>query len=718
MRNLVWIILLIAAARAQKYRFCAPAEVNDATCISLQRGDSKVSCVHVADSAECAIRIAEGEADFGIFNAEELLLAVQFYPTVLQPILQLRHKEMQTEEFEFQTVAVIPADLTGMETAPGERVKRLRNAGLCHPGFSESQWWTDYILKHFENTVNPLQCQDNVTAIESELRNLRDFFGKACRPGEWVADISYDRELKRKYPELCALCDDTVNCRYSNRHHHGHYGALQCLTRGYGKVAYVALKYVQEYLKTNESFQFLCPSGTVESLSSNSPCAWLQQPWSVIVARKEIEDSLKPSLLDWLRNRSQSWHYDLSKIIQEDSWAFELPEKTSAITYLSKGREIVLDNIKTCGKNIRWCTISREETIKCKWVAKAVRALGIAPSISCIQSNSTFQCFRDIQENRTDIIVIDSNYGYLARTVHKLSTILYSETEDDKNSIILAIVPEPNGDNYPITGFQDLKGKRACFPEYSGISWLSFINTARVSDVVSSKSCDYPLLMSRLFSGACTPGIEDTDHSPNHVSSDIASKLCSSCRHQNNTSCAVNETNRYYGDKGAMRCIDEGAGDIAFVEYENIKDHIVDQHTYRVLCKNGSLAEKSGLNFDKFCALSITIDSEVVGRKNKDEQITELDTILALLKMENWLGYRANVRRPIHIYGPFNRTLNLLFKDSSAGLVSISLTKESVLAYKELFTHVETCNGSCAATVNFIFVALIALYHLLSNHVH
>lgn len=54
-----------------------------------------MSCLRVTDSAECAIRLAQGEADFGIFNAEELLLTYQFYPSQIQPLFQLRHKERQ-----------------------------------------------------------------------------------------------------------------------------------------------------------------------------------------------------------------------------------------------------------------------------------------------------------------------------------------------------------------------------------------------------------------------------------------------------------------------------------------------------------------------------------------------------------------------------------------------------------------------------------------------
>jgi len=151
-----------------------------------------------------------------------------------------------------------------------------------------------------------------------------------------------------------------------------------------------------------------------------------------------------------------------------------------------------------------------------------------------------------------------------------MSTVLYSETEMNKNSVILAVIREPSDDNYPIKSWDDLKDKRACFPEYGGLSWLSFINVARTSNIISSNDCDYSLLVSELLSGACTPGIEDFDHSRTAIPPDVTSKLCSACRYQNNTSCAVNETNRYYGDSGAMRCINEGAGDIAFIDRANL----------------------------------------------------------------------------------------------------------------------------------------------------
>lgn len=83
-------------------KFCAPVDtISDDACYALQRGESKVLCLRVTDSAECAIRLAQGTADFGVFNAEELLLTYQFYPLDILPIFQLRHKDRQEGNTKF-----------------------------------------------------------------------------------------------------------------------------------------------------------------------------------------------------------------------------------------------------------------------------------------------------------------------------------------------------------------------------------------------------------------------------------------------------------------------------------------------------------------------------------------------------------------------------------------------------------------------------------------
>lgn len=132
---------------------------------------------------------------------------------------------------------------------------------------------------------------------------------------------------------------------------------------------------------------------------------------------RELADTLKRKLSDWLSQdpSKAEWKRDFSRVIEEEGVAIDTIEN-SLPAYLTKGREIDFKDTQTCNRTIRWCTIGDLDTSKCKWVARAMAALGIEPSITCVKTNSVFECLRKISvEQQADIITIDSNYGYVAR---------------------------------------------------------------------------------------------------------------------------------------------------------------------------------------------------------------------------------------------------------------------------------------------------------------
>ncbi|XP_012287691.1 transferrin-like [Orussus abietinus] len=706
------------------FKLCAPKTIPDNTCLALQRG-GQVSCHPVEDSSECAISLITGAADFGVFTSEELLLAYQFYQTGLQVITEVRHEDRAQDEFEFQTVAVVPSNLSvGMDPFEG-----LKNGGFCHPGFSDAQVWNDYVLKYFEKRVYGSTCSNDLSVAENEGENLRSFFGKACRPGGWVVEGGTDEILKENYGELCALCDGPDTCSYKNTNNHGHDGALDCLTSGRGKVAYVALSFVQQYFALNHEskgnvidYQFLCPDGGFQPLATKNPCSWIHQPWPVIVAKEDRAADVLDGLGVWLTDsQAYDWTVALKEIVKKNAKVEHMKKPIPVADYLSRGGDLTVPN-RSCGKDTRWCTISELENNKCKWVSQAAVLHGIEPRISCVKKNSSLGCFREIQEKRAEIIAIDSNYGSIVRQVFNLSTVLYIQTENDRNSVIVAVVRE--GRENVITSFSDLRKRTACFPEYGGIAWLSFVKAARENKVISD-SCDYPGIVSEFLSGACAPGVSETNHWKSaedfSEASEGISVLCSLCPpEKNNRTCSANDENPFYGDSGALECL-ERTGDIAFVEAKNLNEDIrsgnIEPSNYRVLCKNGSLAQYTGFIVDEHCALSVTIDSEVVSRKSESSVDFE-DMTEVLLKIEKWLGYRANSLRPIHVYGPFNGTRDLLFKDSASGLEGSSSTVKSVLAYKELLSHVDACSKAPTAAASALTFSIFLLSTSLHIFVH
>lgn len=64
----------------------------------MQRGNSEVNCQRVQDSIECAARIRNGTADFGVFSAESALqLATLGWPE-LTVVKELRHQDRLTRK--------------------------------------------------------------------------------------------------------------------------------------------------------------------------------------------------------------------------------------------------------------------------------------------------------------------------------------------------------------------------------------------------------------------------------------------------------------------------------------------------------------------------------------------------------------------------------------------------------------------------------------------
>lgn len=90
---------------------CTTSRFND-QCIQLQRGSSGVNCQRVQDGIECAQRLRNGTADFGIFGPETALLLASLKYDGLTVVKELRHKdringsflESKTKSLQFCTI--------------------------------------------------------------------------------------------------------------------------------------------------------------------------------------------------------------------------------------------------------------------------------------------------------------------------------------------------------------------------------------------------------------------------------------------------------------------------------------------------------------------------------------------------------------------------------------------------------------------------------------
>ncbi|XP_052871790.1 transferrin-like [Anopheles cruzii] len=707
-----------------------------AECEQLQRGQSGVVCVSVQDSVECAQRIRNGTADFGVFSAESALLVAGLGWEGLTVVKEVRNAERSNEPHDFQAAVVVRSRYTG-------GVDGLSGLRYCHPGlhYGRTQRWTERVLKHFERRVVPTPCDDNLhTATEIETAGLSKFFGQSCRPGLWSQIPKEDASLKEKYSSLCAMCPNKASCSYDSAIG-THQAALQCLERD-GDVVYASVVEIKRFFSERTTivndFSYLCQNGTLRPVSGE-PCVWLTQPWASVMAASTKAVQVSSMIDAWLGKVAGSpaqWESAIIDILTRHrtdrltgSSSIQAP-----IDFIRPHREMPLPS-DLCGTTGRWCTTSLEEKDKCEVLAKAALTSGVLPNLQCNNPiPNRISCLSEIAGDRADFAGIDSNYGYLARRFN-LSAALYQETDKEKYSRVVVLVRENSG----FDRFEKLRNSKACFPEFGGIASIAFVNVGRSRGIFDRNECNYGRLMSDFFVESCAPGSRDQMHDPEGENSD---NLCALCRYaetpvplsrssddveavpvdgvdgegmvvdgidpalrQNinveatvdrNLLCSASDSNRYYGTRGALRCLQE-AGEVAIIEAQNLADHAkalsMNENNYRVLCRNGTLATYTGFTVDEECYLTTIVDGEIVVRRHWQKSD---NVVHALSSLDQYLQNDPDFR----MYNIFGGVKNLLFEDSALGLVSPQHAElgTAVQNYIRLFENIEDCQNAGTST--------------------
>lgn len=374
--------------------------------------------MYAQDAVECAQRIQNGTAEFGVFSAENAYHLATLAWDGLTVIKEVRHNERLNQRFDFQSVVVVRSTHTG-------GVKSLAGVDFCHPGldYERGSRWTERFLKHFERSVVKSECASNgESANELEVAGLAKFFNAGCRPGTWSPIDKEDKMLKEKYPNLCSLCDNPETCTYEEAlGSTSHRLALECMRKSGNAVAYVDQQEAIDFFEANSGienqFSFLCPNGTMQAIGGNSqPCAWLSQPWKLIVSNNEKAVGLSLTLGRWIHSNT-GWESSLRQIIVPDSTSIVAVNAIVRLPdYIRPIRAVPISDITTCPAPIRWCTHSYEEKQKCEVVKAAALTSGIVPEIICApQKSDTVSCISDVSAGKADFVGIDSNYGYLAR---------------------------------------------------------------------------------------------------------------------------------------------------------------------------------------------------------------------------------------------------------------------------------------------------------------
>ncbi|XP_056607597.1 saxiphilin-like isoform X1 [Triplophysa dalaica] len=318
---------------------------------------------------------------------------------------------------------------------------------------------------------------------------------------------------------------------------------------------------------------------------------------------------------------------------------------------------LLLCSITCLGKKMRWCTVSEPEQKKCAELAKALAsvlppaALAAFGRLSCVKAYGTSDCINKIRDNKADLVNLDAGEVYSAVKQFGLTTVAKEIYKDGGCILAVAVVR-----NDSILDMRSLKGSRSC---HSGARWTAGWSLP-LGHLLSRNLLPWgenePLsqAVSGFFNASCVPG-----------ASAMGASLCSLCKgqrsyiRQKNFHCETSHSEPFYHNQGALRCLQSGAGDVAFVDHTAL-DSIAESEKdeFRLLCTDGTQAPLS--SYSK-CNLGRGPVGGVITRMNSRKIARKF-----LLAAQVAFGWRGKERQRFQLFESATYGgSDLLFKDTT-----------------------------------------------------
>ncbi|UYV72026.1 MFI2 [Cordylochernes scorpioides] len=632
MGAVAWVLVFgclggLASAQipSQVIRLCVDAEKGQSYCPGLE-ADTNLECIYGKDKLDCIKKVDEGKADLMEVDAHDIYIAGHWYN--LEPIAHQYYS--REREFRYQSVVLVKKNLN-IGALDG-----LKNRKACFTGVGRTAGWElPLAVLREEGAMQPQPHGD--------LASAANFFGPSCAPGDFSSDPIISNYLKEKYSSLQQLCPNP-------QQYAGYEGALRCLDEGLGEVAFTKLDALDEYKQKNPEIiseaKYLCVDGSTRDLTE-APCTWANRPLPAFVAKdsdSEIKknqyvEELKKIFRDYGNNRP-SWFNNILVSNGENIIGVENIVGTTYRAYL--GRFLATIEKPEYGK-VRWCVTSDKEESKCQDFSAQAYARRIRPVIMCHRVESQSQCIN----GGSDIVTLDGGDVYMAGRYHGFVPVAAEYYGSSDNSYFsVAVVRADSG----ISSLADLRG------------WVVPVGTLIDMELLQDGVCDREAALADFVSAACVPGSNNP-------------QLCAQCigDEEGNNRCARNSAERYSGYGGALRCLAENAGDVAFVKHSTVQEFAdgasdepwaaqLRSQDFKLLCRQpGNLQPVE--NYEN-CNLASNPAHYVMARgdMNPEQQ-------LALAAMMADVNRKFAPNNPhFKLFAPYDGVSDLLFKDYVSSL--------------------------------------------------
>lgn len=194
-------------------KICVPNLVL-AACNELMSKKSEIAvieCVAGRDRVDCLDIVERREADFMAVDPEDLYLALKKKNEDYSVFSDIRTVVEEKAEFRYEGIILVKKN-SGINS-----LADLRGKKSCHTGFGRNVGYKIPITKLKKANVFKVDPDLTLSPVERELKALSEMFTQSCLVGKYSSNAETNANLKKKYANLCALCEDPSKCDYPDR---------------------------------------------------------------------------------------------------------------------------------------------------------------------------------------------------------------------------------------------------------------------------------------------------------------------------------------------------------------------------------------------------------------------------------------------------------------------------------------------------------------------
>ncbi|XP_060870833.1 transferrin 2 [Metopolophium dirhodum] len=661
---------------------------------------------------DCMMKLDNNAADILSLDAGEVFVGGRYNSLI--PLMQQLFEDGSTE---YYSVALIKKNTLKDVYNLGD----LKGKKACFAGVGTQAGWNV--------PINTLISKGYMKIFDcnNQVKTTIEFFGHSCAVNSLLDKYN---PMGDNSDRLCILCASKVSGQKctSNDPYAGDEGAFRCLIET-GDIAFLRHTTVLEMLKdqslfsktTEDDLELLCVDGSRRPISEFNYCNWGPVPTDAIMTTSAKTSSARISYQRWLQkvielygkpksaqqfttmapdinwaggfNQPQSQinnniaksfnlfdssvydnHHNL--LLQDSTRGLRPLEETQQTytSYLGKAMDVVL-GVRYCPvSKMTLCVTSEPEMDKCIKMKLALKVQLLVPELHCFRGYSQVHCMQAIRNGNADVAVMDAGDIYTAG-LHYDEIPFITEMYDlpEPEYYVVAVAKEED----PDTEISFLKGKMTCHPGlYSGGGWIIPMAFLLSNGWIRSYGCDSIQAASEYFSKSCVPGALSNEYNPGLP----YDNLCHLCRGSSYRYCKRDATEDFYGYTGALRCLVEGGGNVAFVKHTTVYENVDGKrkqwwarntltYDFELLCPDGT---RSSIHDYKRCSLGKVKANAVITRGGEAYNHTEVMAFTNLFMAAQQLYGRKTIDEfTFSMFTSPEPYSDLIFQDATQQLASI-----------------------------------------------